>query len=86
MFRHLRDEHNHTLSHNFRPIQPLGDRHIWYNLDINEIDKEVDLGREIPYDTVDNNLDDGAADGAAMRLQHSCLVVLVILSVMFLTQ
>lgn len=29
VFRSLRDEEGHKLTHNFRPIQPLGDRVVW---------------------------------------------------------
>lgn len=29
-FRSLYDSHGHLLTHNFRPIQPVGDRTVWY--------------------------------------------------------
>jgi len=51
VFRRLRDHHNHTMTHNFRPVQPLGDREVWFNLAMEEYDKEIDLTKEAPYDT-----------------------------------
>lgn len=32
-FRSLEDSDGETLSHNFRPIQPIGDRVVWYTSD-----------------------------------------------------
>ncbi|XP_055530002.1 carbonic anhydrase 7 [Wyeomyia smithii] len=43
-FRALEDDEGHPLTHNFRPIQPLGDRVVMFNTD--EIVKDVDLGGE----------------------------------------
>ncbi|XP_052861455.1 carbonic anhydrase 7 [Anopheles cruzii] len=40
-FRALEDEEGHPLTHNFRPVQPLGDRVVLYNTD--ELIKEIDL-------------------------------------------
>lgn len=78
-FRHLKDEHNQTLGHNFRPVQPLGDREIWYNIDVTEVDKELDLENEIPYEgEVENALDDSPGHGNALR---PWIVVTVIVSV-----
>nr|XP_029725889.1 carbonic anhydrase 1-like isoform X2 [Aedes albopictus] len=53
-FRALDDEEGHPLTHNFRPIQPLGDRVVLYNTD--EIVKDVDLGgAEPPPSEVEQN-------------------------------
>ncbi|XP_062540665.1 carbonic anhydrase 2 isoform X2 [Armigeres subalbatus] len=54
-FRALDDEEGHPLTHNFRPIQPLGDRVVLYNTD--EIVKDVDLGEggELPPSEVEQN-------------------------------
>ncbi|XP_050074930.1 carbonic anhydrase 7 isoform X1 [Anopheles maculipalpis] len=45
-FRALENEEGHPLTHNFRPVQPLGDRVVLYNTD--EMIKEVDLDEEHP--------------------------------------
>lgn len=62
-FRALEDEEGHPLTHNFRPIQPLGDRVVLYNTD--EIIKDVDLGADIPPSEVEgpngNRVDEGDA-------------------------
>ncbi|XP_058830890.1 carbonic anhydrase 7 [Topomyia yanbarensis] len=52
-FRALEDDEGHPLTHNFRPIQPLGDRVVLYNTD--EIVKDVDLTDEIPPEEMDQN-------------------------------
>ncbi|XP_058458649.1 carbonic anhydrase 7 [Malaya genurostris] len=52
-FRALEDDEGHPLTHNFRPIQPLGDRVVLYNTD--EIVKDVDLTDEIPAEEIDQN-------------------------------
>lgn len=36
MFRDLLDEDGHILTHNFRPIQPLGDRIVLFNIKDND--------------------------------------------------
>uniref|UniRef100_A0A182NH68 carbonic anhydrase n=1 Tax=Anopheles dirus TaxID=7168 RepID=A0A182NH68_9DIPT len=45
-FRALEDEEGHPLTHNFRPVQPLGDRVVLYNTD--ELIKQVELDEEHP--------------------------------------
>lgn len=52
-FRALEDEEGHPLTHNFRPIQPLGDRVVLFNTD--EIIKDVDLGVDVPPSEVENS-------------------------------
>ncbi|XP_053666644.1 carbonic anhydrase 7 [Anopheles marshallii] len=54
-FRALENEEGHPLTHNFRPVQPLGDRVVLYNTD--ELIKEVDLEKEHPIEPegVDTN-------------------------------
>uniref|UniRef100_A0A182WJ26 carbonic anhydrase n=1 Tax=Anopheles minimus TaxID=112268 RepID=A0A182WJ26_9DIPT len=54
-FRALENEEGHPLTHNFRPVQPLGDRVVLYNTD--ELIKEVDLDEEHPVEPegVDTN-------------------------------
>lgn len=52
-FRALEDEEGHPLTHNFRPVQPLGDRVVLYNTD--EIVKDVDLTDELPPSEVEQN-------------------------------
>lgn len=69
MFRDLLDEDGHILTHNFRPIQPLGDRIVLFNLkDLddntlhmtdspnNNIPPEVDSG--ITFDRTDSPKDE----------------------------
>lgn len=56
-FRALDDEEGHPLTHNFRPIQPLGDRVVLYNTD--EIVKGVDLAEyDNPPSEVEQNVID----------------------------
>lgn len=76
MFRDLLDEDGHILTHNFRPIQPLGDRVVLFNI-INPDDDPLYNGNDdIPPDVVDdaeaknvlndspdNSLDDKQEDG-----------------------
>lgn len=53
-FRALQDSHGHTLTHNFRPIQPLGDRVVLFNtkdIDTNALDNGDNA--EPPPPTVD---------------------------------
>lgn len=62
-FRALEDEEGRPLTHNFRPIQPLGDRVVMYNTD--EIVKDVDLTDDDTVETppdgeLEQNLDDSA--------------------------
>uniref|UniRef100_A0A182RAY9 carbonic anhydrase n=1 Tax=Anopheles funestus TaxID=62324 RepID=A0A182RAY9_ANOFN len=54
-FRALENEEGHPLTHNFRPVQPLGDRVVLYNTD--ELIKEIDLDEEHPAEPegVDTN-------------------------------
>uniref|UniRef100_A0A336KUN5 carbonic anhydrase n=1 Tax=Culicoides sonorensis TaxID=179676 RepID=A0A336KUN5_CULSO len=49
-FRHLKDDHHHPLTHNFRPVQPLGDRIIWFNVLPEEEGKDVDLSKPHTHD------------------------------------
>ncbi|XP_063699331.1 putative carbonic anhydrase 3 [Culicoides brevitarsis] len=44
-FRHLKDDHHMPLTHNFRPVQPLGDREIWFNILPEEEGKDIDLSK-----------------------------------------
>lgn len=30
LFRNIHDDEGHQLTHNFRPIQPIGDRQVWF--------------------------------------------------------
>lgn len=63
MFRDLLDEDGHILTHNFRPIQPLGDRIILFNIidnDDNTLDHynpEDEVPSEVDVD-VNNDLSD----------------------------
>lgn len=82
MFRHLKDEHNNTLSHNFRPVQPLGDRDIWFNVDEREADKEIDLENENPYETGGDENELGDEPGAGTRI-HSLAAIPVLLVMVF---
>ncbi|XP_041771257.1 carbonic anhydrase 7 [Anopheles merus] len=64
-FRALENEEGHPLTHNFRPVQPLGDRVVLYNTD--EIIKQVDLDGEQPEEPSEagvdtNQLDTGRSD------------------------
>jgi carbonic anhydrase len=57
LFRALLDEEGNPLTHNFRPVQPLGDRIVLYNTD--EIIKDVGLDEvvlenEIPGNELEN--------------------------------
>lgn len=55
MFRDLLDEDGHVLTHNFRPIQPLGDRIILFNI-IDDDDNTLDHHNpedELPPQVVD---------------------------------
>ncbi|XP_040152809.1 carbonic anhydrase 7 [Anopheles arabiensis] len=66
-FRALENEEGHPLTHNFRPVQPLGDRVVLYNTD--EIIKQVDLDGEQPEEPSEagvdtNQLDTGRSDEA----------------------
>uniref|UniRef100_A0A182QLY7 carbonic anhydrase n=1 Tax=Anopheles farauti TaxID=69004 RepID=A0A182QLY7_9DIPT len=45
-FRALEDEEGHPLTHNFRPVQPIGDRVVLFNTD--EMIKQVELDEEHP--------------------------------------
>lgn len=59
MFRDLLDEEGHILTHNFRPIQPLGDRIILFNI-IDNDDNTLDHYHpedDIPVDIIDINND-----------------------------
>ncbi|XP_035785097.1 carbonic anhydrase 7-like [Anopheles albimanus] len=62
-FRALQDEHNSPLTHNFRPVQPLGDRVVLYNTD--ELIKEVDLEKDLPPAVVEDALDTNRIDEPA---------------------
>lgn len=63
MFRDLLDEDGHILTHNFRPIQPLGDRIILFNIidnDDNTLDHynpEDEVPSEVDVDLI-NHLSD----------------------------
>jgi hypothetical protein len=46
MFRALQNDEGHALSHNFRPIQPLGDRIVLYNIGQDFLDLDNDLKTE----------------------------------------
>lgn len=50
-FRALKNEEGHALKHNFRPIQPIGDRIVLYNIEESEIDDSVN---ELPEDVPTN--------------------------------
>lgn len=59
MFRDLLDEEGHILTHNFRPIQPLGDRIILFNIiddDDNTLDNNNPESR--PEDDVPSQVDE----------------------------
>ncbi len=66
MFRDLLDEDGHILTHNFRPIQPLGDRIVQFNIidnDDNTLNhdhqrEDDDLPDEIPVEVESGNNDD----------------------------
>lgn len=59
MFRDLLDEDGHILTHNFRPIQPLGDRIILFNIIDNDDNTLAHPEDELPplVDVDDNDLD-----------------------------
>lgn len=40
-FRALKNEEGHALKHNFRPIQPIGDRIVLYNIEESEVDESI---------------------------------------------
>jgi Eukaryotic-type carbonic anhydrase len=42
-FRSLEDEEGQTLSHNFRPVQPIGDRVVWFTSGKFEEDEEHEI-------------------------------------------
>lgn len=59
VFRSIRDEEGNQLTHNFRPIQPLGDRVVFYvapTSTANEIDVELD-GLAPPITEPPQNID-----------------------------
>lgn len=62
MFRDLLDEEGHVLTHNFRPIQPLGDRVILFNIidnDDNALDHhntDDDIPPQVNNDDGNNDL------------------------------
>lgn len=58
-FRALQDEEGHPLTHNFRPVQPLGDRVVLFNTD--EMIKEIDLDKDLPP-TVGEDVDTNKLD------------------------
>ncbi|XP_053677397.1 carbonic anhydrase 7 [Anopheles nili] len=65
-FRALEDEEGHPLTHNFRPVQPLGDRVVLYNTD--EMIKQIDLDEEAPteHEGIDTNKIDGPKSDEAV--------------------
>uniref|UniRef100_A0A182IYA9 carbonic anhydrase n=1 Tax=Anopheles atroparvus TaxID=41427 RepID=A0A182IYA9_ANOAO len=68
-FRALKDEDGHPLTHNFRPVQPLGDRVVLFNTD--EMIKQVDLDADVPPEAgegVDTNKLDTPAKSDAGSL------------------
>lgn len=61
MFRDLLDEDGHILTHNFRPIQPLGDRIVLFNIkdnDDNALDRTDSPKDEIPPEVNTKAIDD----------------------------
>lgn len=77
MFRDLLDEEGEVLTHNFRPIQPLGDRVILFNIiddDDNTLDSQ-NIGDDIPlqidHDTNDVDLTDELDKGDKNVLNDS---------------
>lgn len=45
VFRTIHDNEGHRLTHNFRPIQPLGDRDVYFVSSLNYPGKELDQDR-----------------------------------------
>lgn len=48
------------MTHNGRPVQPLGDREIWYNMDLSEYEKDIDLSK--PPKDLDESIDKNAIE------------------------
>lgn len=57
-FRALKNEEGHALKHNFRPIQPIGDRIVLYNIEESEVDDSVnELPEEVPTNVENKDKD-----------------------------
>lgn len=61
MFRDLLDDDGHILTHNFRPIQPLGDRIILFNI-IDDDDNTLEQNHHNPADDIPSDVDLDAND------------------------
>lgn len=52
----MKNEEGHALKHNFRPIQPIGDRIVLYNIEEGELDESVSEN-ELPEDIENKDKD-----------------------------
>ncbi|XP_017488485.1 PREDICTED: carbonic anhydrase 7, partial [Rhagoletis zephyria] len=74
-FRRLHSHENTPLTHNFRPLQPLNDRTVFYSLPVPDLDDPaMDANSAIPF--VDN-----LAGGASMRkpIEINFMIIMLIL-------